>query len=215
MVCETEKIRYISHEVKNQLSICDLYTEIIQKYCDKNEIHDATILNAVKNIKNALRTAGNSMSELKSAYSFEMKEYDLADLLNEAVELSRVYGEKDSVNCSLNVDNAKVKVDKNLFTGVIVNLIKNACEAFEDEPEKNVEITTVTDRERVKIIVSNNAKPIEKPDEIFKDGVTTKQTGLGIGLYISKKNIEKMEGKINLLKSDEISTDFEIELKTV
>ena len=215
MEYETEKIRYISHEVKNQLSVCDLYAEIISKYCDKNEIHDTTIMNAVKSIKNALRMAGNSMSELKSTYSFELKEYNLSDLLNEAVELSKVYGEKDDVKCSLNSNDVKVKVDRNLFTGVIVNLVKNACEAFENEAEKYVKITTEIDNKKVKIIVSNNAKPVDKPDEIFIEGVTTKTTGSGLGLFISKTNIEKMSGKLKLLKSDKISTDFEIELDII
>ena len=213
MVYETEKIRYISHEIKNQLSVCDLYAEIINKYCEKNEINDPTIKNAVKNIQNALRVAGSSMSELKSTYSMEIKEYELSKLLDEAVELSEVYPQNigADINLEINVGNTKVKVDKNLFIGVIVNLIKNACEAFEDEPHKFVKISTIVNDKKLKIIVSNNAKPIENSSKIFEEGITSKPTGSGLGLYISKTNIEKMSGSLKLLKSDKVSTDFELE----
>lgn len=213
-----ERIRHISHEVKNQLSICDLYAEIVSKYCDKNNIHDETIINSVKSIKNALRMAGNSMLELKSSYYFENSDYSITDLLKEAVEMSKVYGIKKEINIALNIvsdDKVRVSVDKNIFIGVIINLIKNACEAFEDEKEKNITISCEKENKKVKIIVSNNAQPIKNPDKIFDEGVTTKSTGSGLGLYISKTNIEKMSGSLKLLKSDKISTDFEVELSII
>ena len=220
MEYNVERIRHISHEVKNQLSICDLYAEIITKYCDKNDISDETILNSIKSIKNALTMAGNSMLELKSTYSFELSEWNLAELLSEAVELAKVYGLKKGVGVNLGVnvttdDKVIVSVDKNIFIGVIINLIKNACEAFENEKEKNINVSCKLEDKKVKIIVSNNAKPVENPDKIFEEGVTTKASGSGLGLYISKTNIEKMSGKLRLLKSDSVSTDFEIELNII
>lgn len=220
MEYNVERIRHISHEVKNQLSICDLYAEIITKYCDKNDISDETILNSVKSIKNALTMAGNSMLELKSTYSFELSEWNLAELLSEAVELAKVYGLKKGVGVNLGVnvttdDKVIVSVDKNIFIGVIINLIKNACEAFENEKEKHINISCQSENKKVKILISNNAKPVENPDKIFEEGVTTKASGSGLGLYISKTNIEKMSGKLRLLKSDSVSTDFEIELNVI
>ena len=86
---KTEKVRYISHEVKNQLSICDLYTEIINRYCTKNGIEDETILKATENIKRAVAMAGNSLLELKSADCIELKNYNLNELLNETYNLSK------------------------------------------------------------------------------------------------------------------------------
>ena len=218
MEYNVERIRHISHEVKNQLSICDLYAEIITKYCDKNDISDETILNSVKSIKNALTMAGNSMLELKSTYSFENSDYSITDLLKEAVEMSKVYGLKKEINIALNIvsdDKVRVSVDKNIFIGVIINLIKNACEAFENEKEKHINISCQSENKKVKILISNNAKPVENPDKIFEEGVTTKVSGSGLGLYISKTNIEKMSGKLRLLKSDSVSTDFEIELNVI
>lgn len=208
----TEKIRYISHEVKNQLSICDLYTEILTKYCEKNDIKDETILKSVNCIKNAVALAGNSLLELKSADSLNIKNYKINNILTEVYNLSKVYGINKSVDINLirsEIDVA-VNVDKDKLMGVIINLIKNACEAFCDENNKQITIKAITGNDYVKINVINNAKPIDNPDEIFSDGYTTKQSGSGIGLYISQKNMEEMSGYLRLAKSDKISTEFEI-----
>ena len=210
---KTEKVKYISHEVKNQLSICDLYTEIIKKYCEKNNIKDDTILKSVESIKRAVLMAGNSLLELKSANEQDLEKYDLNSVLEEAVTLAEVYALNKGVKFNCHYDeNCSVVIDKNRFKGVIINLIKNACEAFSEEKDKKIEIRTEKVDSVVKIRVINNAKPIENPDEIFNEGVTTKETGSGLGLYISKKNMEEMSGTLNLIKSDEVSTEFEIML---
>ena len=214
MEYKTEKVRYISHEVKNQLSICDLYTEIIQKYCDKTGLEDETISHAVKSIKRALQLAGNSLLELKSSDCQDLKKYNLKEILEEGFNLSKIYGENKNIKFILgDIHNSEVLIDKNRFLGVIINLVKNACEAFSDEENKYILISTEKEDSVIKIKVSNNAEPIENPDDIFKEGVTTKQTGSGLGLYISKQNIEEMSGTLQLAKSDPEETIFEIKLR--
>ena len=209
-----KKVRHISHEIKNQLSICDLYTEIIKKYCEKNNIIDSTLLKSTECIKNAVKMAGNSLLELKSSDTLDFKKYSLSDVLSEAITLSKVYTLNKNINITTDINSsANVLIDKNKLLGVVINLIKNACEAFDDEIEnKNINISVSEQDDFIKIIISNNAKPIENPEEIFKEGFTTKSTGSGLGLYICKTNIEELFGKFCLLKSDNISTDFEITL---
>lgn len=207
---KTEKVRYISHEVKNQLSVCDLYSEIMQRYCEKNDIKDETILKSIYCIKRALQMAGNSLLELKSSDEQELGEYNLNELLQEAYELSKVYGLSKDIKTELcsGID-INITVDKNRFIGVIINLVKNACEAFTDEENKYIKISSERQDSVLRVIVSNNAAPIGNVD-IFGDGVTTKETGSGLGLYISRQNIQEMGGTLKLLKSDEVSTEFEV-----
>ena len=210
----TEKIRYISHEIKNQLSICDLYSEILQRYCQKNGIEDETILKSVDCIKRAVDLAGNSLIELKSADNQFLDDYSITEILNEARKLSEVYltGKAIDLNYDIKCDE-NVCVDKNRFAGVIINLVKNASEAFDiDIKDKYVKILAEREDSLVRIVVSNNAKPVENTD-IFSEGVTTKAEGSGLGLYISRQNMEEMGGTLRLVKSDEKSTEFEIRVR--
>ena len=59
-----KKSRVIAHEIKNQLSICDLYTEIIRKHSEVG--NQEGIQSAIKAINKALKMANNSLISLKT-----------------------------------------------------------------------------------------------------------------------------------------------------
>ena len=92
----------------------------------------------------------------------------------------------------------------------MINIIKNAIEAIENKGE--ICVTTSIKDDFVSIIISNDGAmiPEEKQKEIFKDGFTTKTEGNGIGLYVCQQTLEEQFARLELLKSDEKSTDFEI-----
>ena len=104
------------------------------------------------------------------------------------------------------------------FLTVLINLIKNAVESFEEEFGKEEEkagyivIDSKIEDENIKIVVSNNGAPIkdEFQNKLFETGFTTKASGTGLGLAICKKTLEEQFAQLNLIKSDENSTDFEI-----
>lgn len=210
MEYQTKKIKYISHEIKNQLSICDLYVEIIKKYCEKNNIEDVTILKSVDCIKTSVQMISNSLQELKTTEKLDLKKYSVQDLIKQSLNLSQVYSINKNINFYTDIENDfYIFVDKERFLATVINLIKNACEAFDDSiGDKQIRICIKEQEDFVYVVVSNNARPVENIDKIFDDGFTTKSTGSGIGLYICKTNIEEMCGKILLQKSDKESTDF-------
>ena len=209
----TKKSRYISHEVKNQLSICDLYSGIIKRYCSNNEINDSTINNALDCISKSIKISGNTLTQLKSLNSKELKLYKTNKLIETSAELSKAYLENRNIELILeNKIEEEIFVDETLFTSTVINLVKNACEAFDDFESKDnwIKISTSIENDNVIIQVSNNAKPILEPEKIFEEGMTTKSTGSGLGLYICKQNTEEQCGQLNLIKSDEDSTIFEL-----
>ena len=42
----------IFHEIKNQISVCDLYTEVIKRTLEKEGVENDVLTRAIKNIKN-------------------------------------------------------------------------------------------------------------------------------------------------------------------
>lgn len=206
-------VREISHEIKNQLSICDLYSEIIKKYCAKNEIQDETILNATNNIARAIKMASNSLLALKSTQAKQMSVCSIKDIVSIAEDLTKVYFECKNIEYIVdNKLNLKILADENALISVLVNLVKNAVEAFNTEEVlengKYIKIKVEKRGEFVAIRVINNASKIENPDLIFEKGVTTKATGSGLGLSICKKSIEEQMGQIKLDHSNDKDTEF-------
>jgi len=217
------KSSYIAHEMRNLLSICNLYSTIIEKQSHKIQFTDEetekSISNAGECVKKALKTAGNLLLDFKSLRNTELKEYDLKKLVESAMELAKVYANGKNIKFENKISqSANILADENKFLTVLINLIKNAVESFEEEFGKEEEkagyivIDSKIEDENIKIVVSNNGAPIkdEFQNKLFETGFTTKASGTGLGLAICKKTLEEQFAQLNLIKSDENSTDFEI-----
>ena len=216
-----KKSRVIAHEIKNQLSICDLYTEIIRKYIDAETVDKDGIRNALKTINKSLAMANNSLLSLKTKDHSELKPVSLDTVVQNAVELASVYADGKDIEIKVEIhSDTEVLADSEKLTAVIINLIKNAVEAFPIEedakytPQNGKYIKVVLEKEDdfAEVIVSNNAPGIKEPKKIFNEGFTTKLNGSGMGLWICKKSIEEQLGQLELTRSSEDFTEFTIRL---
>lgn len=215
------KSNYVSHEIRNQLSICSLYSNIIQKQWKKVQFESEDVkksmTNAVECIQKSLKMASNLILDLKSLKNSDLREYDLKDLIDTAMELAKVYANGKNITFKNEISQStNVLVDENKFLAVLINLIKNAVESMDEESKKAGEIIIKTEieDENAKVIISNNGKPITKEiqEKIYEEGFTTKSAGTGLGLAICKKTLEEQFAQLKLKKSDEVSTEFEIVL---
>lgn len=214
----SSKSNFVAHEIRNQLSICDLYSSIIQKQLSKTTAEEAvekSLANALNCIQKSLKIASTSLVDLKSLNNNSFKNHCLKPLLETAIELAQVYinGKDIKINHEIETS-AEILVDENKFLAILINLIKNAVECFDETQKGEINLGTKNEGSFIKIFISNNGKPIEKKVQakIFEEGFTTKLTGSGIGLSICKKSIEEQFGELKLTKSDEKSTEFEIRL---
>lgn len=213
-----EKSRVVAHEIKNQLSICDLYSEIIRKQSEVG--NNEAVQKALKSINKALKMANNCLLSLKTQEVSKLEPVSVKSLVEEALELSGVYLEDKNIKLEVEVlEDFEIMADFDKLVAVIINLVKNAVEAFGfDEIEETVQndkyIKIKTEKEEVFgiISVSNNASGIKEPEKIFNQGFTTKTSGSGLGLWICKKSVEEMMGVLELSRSSEDFTEFSIKL---
>jgi C4-dicarboxylate-specific signal transduction histidine kinase len=100
---------------------------------------------------------------------------------------------------------------------VLINLIKNAFEAV-SPVEGRIRLTVTTTDDTMQLVVSDNGPGIA-PDvltKIFTPLFSTKAGGRGMGLFISNKIIEAVEGKLTVRSPGAmLGTDFIITLPLV
>ena len=148
----------------------------------------------------------------------KLETLSLKELIDTAVELSQVYLEGKNIEFQIeNSEDVLILADSDKLIAVIINLVKNASEAFSLEGDalkngKYIKIRTDSDENSAIIYVSNNADGIENSEKIFNEGFSTKQNGSGLGLWICKKSIEEMAGELELSRSTEDYTEFTIRL---
>jgi len=195
------RVRESIHEIKNQLGILDIYSTIIEK---KSELKEEA-----KTIKKAVSLINSELLSLRGNQNINLEEKDLNSLILEAVKLTKALGKVDFEA----KENFKIYADEDKFISVLVNLIKNAFEAGGE-----VKITTKRNANSMVVLrVENNGEAIAIEDtaKIFDEGFSTKNRGSGIGLHLCKKTLGAMLCKIQLVKSDEESTVFEIFIPTL
>ncbi len=211
-----EQSRCVAHEIRNHLSICEIYTQIIKRNLEQEGVEVKSVDNALNCISKSIKIMCNSLLDLKSLNNLSPKRCDIKSILEEGIKLSKVYIHDKDIQIKCNIKSTSdVYIDENKFLACIVNIIKNAIEAIDKKGIINVSLE-ITKKE-VHIKISNNGEAIskEKQEEIFEEGYTTKTTGSGLGLHICANNLKAQNGILRLNKSTSEITEFEIILPAV
>jgi two-component system sensor kinase FixL len=90
-------------------------------------------------------------------------------------------------------------VEKIQIQQVLLNLIRNAIEAMHECDRKELLVTTAAaDGDMIEISVADTGQGLSETigDRLFQPFVTTKPSGMGVGLSISKRIIEAHGGKM-------------------
>ena len=78
------------------------------------------------------------------------------------------------------------------------NLITNAIQATEQGGRVTIATSRAGDRIEVSVADTGSGIPTDRLSAIFEDFVTTKRRGLGLGLAISKRIVEQLDGTITV-----------------
>ncbi|MGB3928556.1 MAG: PAS domain S-box protein [Sphingobium sp.] len=125
----------------------------------------------------------------------------LPALINEASVLGLIGARERGIEARFDLDPyaSPVFVDRVQIQQVLINLLRNACEAMKDQEERRVTVTSQLDRPgfaRITVADTGPGVAPEIADRLFTAFVSTKQDGMGLGLSICRTIIEANEGRI-------------------
>jgi signal transduction histidine kinase len=125
---------------------------------------------------------------------------DVNTLAAEILDAQRLEYEKHEIVLEGQLGTGPLVIDGDRFAlgRVIRNLITNALQAT--AAGGRVTLTTTRSGDRIVIVVTDTGSgiPADRLGAIFDDFVTTKRRGLGLGLAISKRIVEQLDGTISV-----------------
>ncbi len=185
-----------AHQIGTPLSSLLGWVEILKM----ENIEESTISEIEKDITR-LNTIAERFSKIGSIPILER--LNIVDETKNAYDYLQSRSSKKVV-FSFTTDESTIYVqaNKQLFSWVIENIIKNAIDAMQGKGKLKVDI--LLENKEVKILISDTGKGISKNQfkTIFETGFTTKKRGWGLGLSLAKRIIEEYHnGKIYVKNS--------------
>lgn len=229
----------LSHDIRTPLTSIIGYTDAIKKELLKDGLNDKYDLQNVIENNNTLENNNviENYIDIVREKSYYLKEYldnvfdwfklnsnefylDLKD--TEITELSRniikswivIFEEKD-IDFDIEIEEKEIicNLDQNAYARVINNIIQNAVE---HSKTKKIQISIKESNRKIFITIKDFGVGIEPDDlehifdRLYKCDKARNKVGSGLGLYITKELVEKMNGCINVKSEVGEGTEFEI-----
>jgi len=116
----------------------------------------------------------------------------------------------DGIDLSLESSEKEIwlATDGEQFQRSIINMIRNSIQA--NSKKIFVSVRQIATFIELKICDNGIGIPVGLREKIFDRSYSTKKDGMGIGLYLTKRFVESMNGKIEIEESNEFSTIIKI-----
>ena len=219
--------RVLRHEIMNSItpiaSLTSTMKDILVEDLDQKngtfEIGTEAVddlqdgLNTIENRSQGLIRFIDAYRDYTSIPAPKLKKIVLSDLIDHVTNLLKIEIRKSSVDFEWEVEpsDLTVKVDEELMEQVLINMLKNAIEAVNENNDPKVRLKGFVDQDNhVIITLRDNGQGIlpEAQEKIFIPFYTTKKTGSGIGLALSRQIMQLHNGSLSVESNPDEYSEF-------
>jgi signal transduction histidine kinase len=191
----------IAHEIRNPLGGIELFAGLLQKKCPPSLQPDIDkILHEVQQLKKIVQ----DFLEYARPSPPQRRQVRLAAAVDETRELLGNLSE--GIDWQLDVAKAlTVEVDADHLRRMLLNLLRNACEAVAEQNARGINIVGTPRDKNIDLVIQDNGPGIaaEHRDKIFEPFFTTRHHGTGLGLALVKLLAEENGGRVELLNGEQ------------
>ncbi len=213
-----EMARQVAHEINNPLTPMKLSLQYLQRIKDKDPANFDSYFKRVSHTLveqiDALSIIASSFSDFASMPTIREELIDLEEKIREVVLLFEHMNNLLISFVASDTGNIHVVADKVQLGRAIINLIKNGIQAIPRDRKGILIVKLYKDQTWAFISVTDNGIgiPAELQDKLFEPSFTTKSSGMGLGLAITRRIIENFNGEIWFESDHEVGTTFFIKL---
>ncbi|MEH6530853.1 MAG: ATP-binding protein [Photobacterium frigidiphilum] len=207
----------ITHEINQPLTAVNSHVRSAQRWLEKQRIDKALInLQKIEVLLDKTAAITRHLKAFSRKSDGKMEDVRLTNVIQDAIELFESRRHNVVIHYS-NPTSYWVRANSIRLEQVLVNLISNAIDAVEQNPDPQITITVGESLSMVQIIVKDNGAgiPAEDIPHIFDPFYTRKVSGkgLGLGLSIAYNIIKDFGGSIRAESIQHQGTQFIVSLQ--
>ncbi len=212
----------IAHEISNPLTAILSNAQAGKRFLRREPSDTVQVDEIFDDIAADSKRAGNVIKRLRELYKkadAHLEPVDLNGIVADVLELAdrRLFEDNVSVATKLATNLPAVRADPVQLKQVLLNLVVNACDAMADNKlsDRGLTIATSCDDKRfAQVTVSDRGSGIATgvAERLFQPFVTTKSTGIGLGLSISRSIIDAHGGRLSASNNSDRGATFSVAL---
>jgi len=210
--------RQVAHEIKNPLTPMKLSIQHLQRAQRENH---PRVKDLTERVSRTLIEQIDHLSTIASEFSDFAKmpetQEEMMDINHSLRSVTDLYMDSEVIDIvqEIPAEQYIVYADRNQMNRLFHNLVKNGKQAIPDERRGRIQAKVYLEGTNVIAEVTDNGKGIsdDEKDKVFVPSFTTKSSGMGLGLAISKNIIENLGGEIYFETIPGEGTSFYIKLK--
>jgi nitrogen fixation/metabolism regulation signal transduction histidine kinase len=205
-------IRVLTHEIMNSIAPITSLSQTILGYfknSEKNQLNEKIIGNTIKGLEIinergiGLISFVDSYRKLTKLPQPKKENIHIKNLCEKIITLTSVETHEFPVKFKIDIfpANMEIYADEKQLSQVLINLIKNSKESLVNNQNGNIIITGQINelgKPQLEVIDNGRGIPTEIANKIFIPFFTTKESGSGIGLSLSRQIILKHGGNMNI-----------------
>ena len=208
----------VAHEIRNPLNVINLSIDHVNKrYAPEDEARRARftqLLSSIKDEIERLKRLVNDLLNFGRPARFAIETVDLRQLVEETLALLRQQADMQGVSVTIDEQSgpASVRGDRERLKSFISNLAINALQAMPTGGHLTARVARQNGEVEVRISDTGVGISEESLGKIFEPYFSTKQSGFGLGLAVTRTIIEEHQGRIAVVSQVDRGTTFTVTL---
>jgi len=194
--------RGIAHEIRNPLNFISLSIDHLrEKYAPLENVEKEKFESFIASIKHEIQRLNKLVGDFLDygkPLKLSLQEVDMGSLINEIIALIWAKAEKDGIKIHYQCGEfPKLYLDPELIKTCIFNIILNAFQAM--PAGGDLTVSTNASDSRASVVIEDTGTGVSKENmpKLFEPFFSTKTTGLGLGLAMTKRVVEEHDGKVD------------------